>query len=67
MAENLKLDMTAFNHCYQARKYADVVQKDISQGQSLNISGVPSIYVNGTFVSNYTQTSQAIDAALAGK
>ncbi len=67
MAENLKLDMTAFNQCYQARKYASVVQKDITQGQSLNITGTPSIFVNGTLVSNFSLTSQAIDSALAGK
>jgi protein-disulfide isomerase len=67
MAENLKLDMTAFNQCYQAKKFASVVQNDISQGQKLNITGTPSIFVNGTLVSNFQQTTQAIDTALAGK
>ncbi|MGA2490995.1 MAG: thioredoxin domain-containing protein [Anaerolineales bacterium] len=67
MAENLKLDMTAFNQCYQAKKYASVVQKDISAGQSLNITGTPSIFVNGTLVPNFSNAVQAIDSALAGK
>jgi protein-disulfide isomerase len=67
MAENLKLNMTAFNQCYQAKKYASVVQNDISQGQKLNITGTPSVFVNGSLVSNISQTTQAIDAALAGK
>ncbi len=67
MAENLKLDMTAFNQCYQAKKYASDIQKDITQGQSLNISGTPSIFVNGTLVPNFSGTTQAIDTALAGK
>jgi protein-disulfide isomerase len=67
MAENLKLDMTAFNQCYQAKKYASVIQNDISQGQKLNITGTPSVFVNGTLVSNISQTTQAIDTALAGK
>ena len=67
MAENLKLDMTAFNQCYQAKKYASVVQADITQGEKLNITGTPSIFVNGTLVSNFRQTTQAIDTALAGK
>ena len=67
MAENLKLDMPAFNQCYQAKKYASVVQNDIAQGQSLKITGTPSIFVNGTLVSNFSLTSQAIDTALAGK
>jgi protein-disulfide isomerase len=67
MAENLKLDMTAFNQCYQAKKYASVIQADMSQGQTLNITGTPSVFVNGKLVSDVTQTTQAIDAALAGK
>jgi len=67
MAENLKLDMAAFNQCYQEKKYASVVQKDIAQGQSLDITGTPSIFVDGKLVSNFSQTAQAIDAALAGK
>jgi protein-disulfide isomerase len=67
MAENLKLDMTAFNQCYQAKKYASVIQADIAQGVKLNITGTPSIFVNGTFVSDFQKTTQAIDTALAGK
>jgi protein-disulfide isomerase len=67
MAENLKLDMTAFNQCYQAKKYSSVIQQDITQGQSLKINGTPSFSVNGTLVSNSSQLAQAIDAALAGK
>ena len=67
MAENLKLDMTAFNQCFQAKKYASVVKNDITQGQSLKITGTPSIFVNGTLLSNFQQITQAIDTALAGK
>jgi protein-disulfide isomerase len=67
MAENLKLNMTAFNQCYQAKKYASVVQNDIAQGQKLNITGTPSVFVNGNLVANISQTTQTIDTALAGK
>jgi protein-disulfide isomerase len=67
MAQNLKLDMTAFNQCYQAKKDASIVQNDIAQGQSLNISGTPSIFVNGNLVANFENSAQSIDAALAGK
>jgi len=67
MAENLKLNMTAFNQCYQAKKYASVVQNDITQGVKFNITGTPSIFVNGTMVASFQQTTQAIDTALAGK
>jgi protein-disulfide isomerase len=67
MAENLKLDMTAFNQCYQAKKYASVVSNDVAKAQSLGVSGTPSIFVNGKLVSDFSKTAQAIDAALAGK
>ncbi len=67
MAENLKLDMTAFNQCYQAKKYASDVQKDVANAQSLNLTGTPSILVDGKYISNFQQVPQAIDTALAGK
>jgi len=67
MAENLKLDMAVFNQCYQAKKYANIVQADIAQGQKLNITGTPSIFINGSLVSQFQQTTQALDTALAGK
>ena len=67
MAENLKLDMNAFNQCYQAKKYASVVQADITQAENLKVNGTPSIFVNGALVSDFRQTIQAIDTALAGK
>jgi protein-disulfide isomerase len=66
MAENLKLDVTAFNQCFQAKKYASVIQNDIADGQSLKITGTPSVFVNGTLLSNFQQVPQAIEDALAG-
>jgi len=67
MAENLKLDMTAFNACFDARKYESVIQADIADGRALQVSGTPSVVVNGTLLSNFQLITQSIDAALAGK
>jgi protein-disulfide isomerase len=67
MAENVKLDMTAFNNCYQAKKYASTIQTDVAQGRSLNLTGTPSVLVNGKLIEKFTETIQAIDSALAGK
>jgi len=67
MAENLKLDMTAFNTCYASKKYASVIQADITQGEKLNITGTPSIFINGTQVADFRNTIQSIDSALVGK
>jgi len=67
MAENLKLDMTAFNQCYQAKKFASQIQQDIAQAITLKVTGTPSVFVNGTYVQDFQLTAQAIDNALAGK
>lgn len=67
MAQNLGLDMTAFNQCYQAKRYASDIQADISLAHSLNLSFTPSILVDGTLIQSFNQLTSAIDAALAGK
>ncbi len=69
MAQNLNLDMTAFNQCYQAKKYASSVQADITEAHTLNLTGTPSILVDGKLlqIQTFNDVSTAIDAALAGK
>lgn len=68
MAKSLKLDMTSFNQCFQQHQYSAQIQNDMAQGQSLNVSGTPSLFVNGKLVqTDYNTISKAIDAALAGK
>jgi protein-disulfide isomerase len=69
MAQNLNLDMTAFNQCYQAKKYASQIQADISQAHTFNLTGTPSILVDGKLlqIQTFNDVSTAIDAALAGK
>jgi len=66
MAQNLGLDMTAFNQCYQAKKYDQNVAADIAKAQALNVNGTPSIFVNGQLAAINKVTS-AIDSALAVK
>jgi len=66
MAQNLGLDMTAFNQCYQAKKYDQNVAADIAKGESLNVTGTPSIFVNGQ-LATLNNVISAIDTALAGK
>ena len=67
MAQNLKLDMAAFDQCFQARKYAGDIQKDIEQAIALGVTFTPSVFVDGALVKNYNQVPQAIDDILAGK
>lgn len=67
MAQNLNLNMTAFNQCFQAKQFASDIQNDISQARSLNLTFTPSILVDGTLIQSFDQLSTVIDAALAGK
>jgi protein-disulfide isomerase len=67
MAENLNLDMTAFNKCFQAKSYASVIQSDIAEARSLNLSFTPSILVDGKLIQSFDQLTATIDAALVGK
>jgi protein-disulfide isomerase len=67
MAQNLGLDMTAFNKCYQAKLYAPDIQADITQAHSLNLTFTPSILVDGKVIQSFGDLSAAIEAALAGK
>jgi protein-disulfide isomerase len=67
MAQNLNLDMTIFNKCFQEKRYATDIQNDNSQAQSLNLTFTPSILVDGTLIKSFDQLSTAIDTALAGK
>ncbi len=67
MAQNLNLDMTAFTQCFQEKRYASEIQKDISEAETLGVTFTPSIFVNGTLVQSYNELATAIDTALAGQ
>ncbi len=65
MAENVGLDMTAFNQCYKAKKFNADIETDISSALALSVRGTPSIFVNGVYVDKFNTIAEAIDAALA--
>lgn len=67
MAQNVGLDMNAFNSCYSAKKYAKDVEADMNAALALKLTHTPTIVVNGTPVQDFSLALQAIDAALAGK
>jgi protein-disulfide isomerase len=69
-AESLGLDMTAFNVCFTADRYANQIQQDVVLGQGYGVSGTPSVFVNGTivtpgFIPSYDDVAQAVEAALS--
>lgn len=70
-AETTGLDMTAFNACFEAKKYTAEIQADFDKGNEVGVQGTPSVFVNGTFISpgyipSYDDILKAVDAALAG-
>lgn len=71
-AETLGLDIQAFKTCFNGGRYSDSVKQELADGQSLGITGTPSVFVNGVevtpgYVPSFDQLSAAIDAALAGQ
>lgn len=46
-AGTLGLNTDQFRSCLSAKKYADNVQKDMTEGQSVGVSGTPTFYING--------------------
>jgi protein-disulfide isomerase len=49
-AEQLGLDMTEFNTCYDEERYAEQVQADYAFGAELGVSSTPTFFVNGIAV-----------------
>lgn len=69
MAQNVGLDMKAFNSCFQANKYKADIQADFDLGQKMGVSGTPTVFVNGKqagkpgFIATYDDIAQAVEQA----
>jgi len=67
-AADLKLDTDKFGKCLDSNKEQAAVAKDLDTGKSLGISGTPSFFINGYFVSgaiSYDQLRELVDQQLA--
>ena len=51
IAQQLKLNTDQFDHCLDSGATAAAVQKDMNEGKQLGLSGTPSFFVNGYFLS----------------
>ena len=64
-AEALNLDMSKFNSCFKENKYKAQIDQDLREGIQLNVTGTPSVFVNGQAVApGYVPTYEAIKAAV---
>lgn len=52
LANQIGLNSDQFNQCYTSGKYLSVIQSDMQDGVTLNITATPTFYINGTKVSN---------------
>jgi len=59
-----------FKQCYQAKKYAKLVQDDMDYGEKIGVRSTPTFFINGQIVNGalpIEQFSEMIDEALASK
>ena len=64
IASGLGLNTNQFNQCLDSSKYFSVIQSDMQDGLSLNITATPTFYINGTKVVGnipYDTFKKAID------
>lgn len=70
LAQNAGLDMTTFTSCLDSNKYAERVNKDTADGQTLGVNSTPTVYINGEKVIGaqpYSVFKNVIDIALQKK
>jgi protein-disulfide isomerase len=67
-ARMLKLDATRFDKCLDTSEQAAAVKKDFAQGQRLGLTGTPSFFINGHFLSGavkYSTLREVVEQQLA--
>ncbi|MBI4674507.1 MAG: DsbA family protein [Chloroflexi bacterium] len=57
-AEELKLDTTTFNACFDSSKHAALIQQELNEGKALGIKATPSFFINGQFVEGLLSPDQ---------
>jgi protein-disulfide isomerase len=67
MARSVGLNMTSFDECYQTKKYAAEVDREVNEAISLNVQGTPSIFIDGVYYEDFPNLTNGIEAALEGK
>jgi protein-disulfide isomerase len=69
-ARTLKLDTDKFDQCMDKQEQFEAVKKDAQDAQHLGLSGTPSFFINGRFMSGaigYAKLRDTVQLELAGK
>jgi predicted DsbA family dithiol-disulfide isomerase len=67
-ARTLKLDAARFDKCLDTSEQAAAVKKDLVQGRRLGLTGTPSFFINGHFLSGavkYSTLREIVEQQLA--
>ena len=70
IAEELELDVAAFEECYTSRRYADEVEADYQYAGNLGVRSTPTFFLNGLPIVGaqpYEVFKEVIDKELAGE
>lgn len=66
-ARSLHLDQARFDQCLDSGEQADAVHKDLTEGQKLGLTGTPSFFINGHFLSgaiSYAKLQETVQQEL---
>jgi protein-disulfide isomerase len=69
-ARTLKLDTARFDQCLDSGEQAEIIRKDVLEGQKLGLTGTPSFFVNGHFMSGaigYMKLQETVMQELAAQ
>jgi protein-disulfide isomerase len=69
-AQSLKLNTADFDKCLDSGEEAAAIEKDRKEGQKLGISGTPSFFIDGHYLSgalDYAALRQIVDQQIAAK
>lgn len=66
-ASSLRLDRSAFDSCFDSRKYLGKVQDDLRRGEQLGVQGTPTLFLDGKMLtpSSNEELVQLIESAIA--
>jgi protein-disulfide isomerase len=68
-AKQTSMNLAAFERALDAQSYKAAVDRDLGLGESVNVSGTPTVFINGKRVPNptdFTLVAKLIDEALGG-
>ncbi|QCQ94124.1 DsbA family protein [Rhodococcus sp. SGAir0479] len=65
-AEEMGLDMAAYDAAYSAPETLDRIRQDVNDGRALGVQGTPTFFVNGQRIepTTYDDLTDALDTAL---